>query len=96
MRNLRRNDTDLLKKPVQNKHYSRIQTFYFMIIKFSLFLPSRLFGVVSKFYCLRTSTGFYHTLFNDPTRDSIANNFVISVYCRCLQILYQIALFYKI
>ena len=22
-----------------------------------------------------------HTLFNDPTRDSIANNFVISFYC---------------
>ena len=36
------------------------------------------------------------TLFNDPTRDSIANNFVISFYCRCLQILYQIAFFYKI
>ena len=31
------------------------------------------------------------TLFNDATRDSIANNFVIGVYCRCLQILYQIA-----
>ena len=30
------------------------------------------------------------TLFNDPTRDSIANDFVIGVYCRCLQILYQI------
>ena len=28
-----------------------------------------------------------HTLFNDPPRDSTANNFVISVYCRCLQIL---------
>ena len=36
------------------------------------------------------------SLFNDPTRDSIANNFVISVYCRCLQILYQITFFYKI
>ena len=36
------------------------------------------------------------TLFNDPTRDSIANNFVISFYCRCLQILYQITFFYKI
>ena len=36
------------------------------------------------------------TLFNDPTRDSIANNSVISVYCRCLQILYQIAFFYRI
>ena len=35
-------------------------------------------------------------LFNDPTRDSIANNFVIGVYCRCLLILYQIAFFYKI
>ena len=23
-------------------------------------------------------------LFNDVTRDSIANNFVIGVYCRCL------------
>ena len=32
------------------------------------------------------------TLFNDP----ITYNFVISVYCRCLQILYQIAFFYKI
>ena len=36
------------------------------------------------------------TLFNDLTRDSIANNFVIDVYCRCLQILYKIAFFYKI
>ena len=36
------------------------------------------------------------TLFNDLTRNSIANNFVIDVYCRCLQILYQIAFFYKI
>ena len=35
-------------------------------------------------------------LFNDVTRDSIANNFVIDVYCRCLQNLYQIAFFYKI
>ena len=35
-------------------------------------------------------------LFNDPTRDSIANKFVISAYCRCLQILYQIDFFYKI
>ena len=35
-------------------------------------------------------------LFNDPTRDSIANNFVIGVYCRCLKILYQIIFFYKI
>ena len=35
-------------------------------------------------------------LFNDLTKDSIANNFVIGVYCRCLQILYQIAFFYKI
>ena len=34
-----------------------------------------------------------NTLFNDLTRDSIANNFVIDVYCRCLQILYQIAFF---
>ena len=34
-----------------------------------------------------------NTLFNDPTRDSIANNFVIGVYCRYLQILYQIAFF---
>ena len=33
------------------------------------------------------------TLFNDLTRDSIASNFVIDVYCRCLQILYQIAFF---
>ena len=36
------------------------------------------------------------TLFNDFTRDSIANNFVIDVSCRCLPILYQIAFFYKI
>ena len=36
------------------------------------------------------------TLFNDLTRDSIANNFVIDVYSRCLQILYQISFFYKI
>ena len=28
------------------------------------------------------------TLFNDLTRDFIANNFVIDVYSRCLQILY--------
>ena len=37
-----------------------------------------------------------NALFNDHTRDSIANNFVIGVYCRWLQILYQIAFFYKI
>ena len=36
------------------------------------------------------------TLFNDLTRDSIANNFVTDVYCRYLKILYQIAFFYKI
>ena len=36
------------------------------------------------------------TLFNDLTRDFIANNFVIDVYCRCLQILYKIAFSYKI
>ena len=36
------------------------------------------------------------TLFNDLTRDSIANNLVIGVYYRCLQILYEIAFFYKI
>ena len=35
-------------------------------------------------------------LLNDVTRDSIANNFVIGVYCRYLQILYQIAFFYEI
>ena len=29
-------------------------------------------------------------LFYDLTRDYIANNFVIDVYCRCLYILYQI------
>ena len=29
-----------------------------------------------------------YSLFNDITRDFIANNFVIDVYCRCLQILY--------
>ena len=34
---------------------------------------------------------FTYTLFNDPTRDSIANNFVIGVYCICLEILSQIA-----
>ena len=36
------------------------------------------------------------TLFNDLTRDSIANNFVIDIYCRCLQILYPTVFFYKI
>ena len=36
-----------------------------------------------------------YTLFYDLTRDSIANNFVINFYCRCLQILYQIAIYYK-
>ena len=36
------------------------------------------------------------TLFNDLTRDSIANNFVIGVHCRCLHILDQIAFFYRI
>ena len=39
---------------------------------------------------------FPATLFNDLTSDSIANNFVIDVFCRCLQILYRIAFFYKI
>jgi hypothetical protein len=28
---------------------------------------------------------------NDPTRDFIVNNFVIGVYCRCVEILCQIA-----
>ena len=28
----------------------------------------------------------YQTLFSDMTRDSISNNLVIDVYCRCLQI----------
>ena len=37
-------------------------------------------------------SGYCSTLFNDVTRDSIANNFVIDVYCRCLEILCQIAL----
>ena len=37
-----------------------------------------------------------YTTFHDVTKDSIANNFVIDVYCRCLHILYQIAFFYKI
>ena len=32
----------------------------------------------------------YGTLFNDLTRDSITNDFVLDVYCRCLQIFYQI------
>ncbi len=36
------------------------------------------------------------TLFDDVTRDSIANNFIIDVYCTCLQNSYQIAFFYKI
>ena len=36
---------------------------------------------------------FQATLFNDVT---IAKNFVIDVYFRCLQILYQIAFFYNI
>ena len=31
-----------------------------------------------------------HALFNDVTGDSIANNFVIDVYCRRLQILYKL------
>ena len=35
----------------------------------------------------------FTALFHDLPRDSIANNFVISVYCRYL---YQIAFFYKI
>ena len=48
-----------------------------------------------KQFLLKTQANLL-TLFNDPTRDSIANNFVISFYCRCLQILYQIAFFYKI
>ena len=48
-------------------------------------------GAESSFY-----VKFIATLFNDPTRDSIANNFVIGVYCRCLQILYQITFVYKI
>ena len=43
----------------------------------------------------RQLIAFLTSLFNDPTRNSIANNFVISFYCRCLQILYQIAFFYK-
>ena len=30
-------------------------------------------------------------LFNDLTRDYIANNFVIDVYCRCLEMLCQIS-----
>ena len=30
-----------------------------------------------------TSHTMKPTLFNDVTRDSIANNFVIGVYCRC-------------
>ena len=34
------------------------------------------------------------TLFYDLTRDSIANIFVTDIYCRCLQILYQIAFFF--
>ena len=36
------------------------------------------------------------TLCYDLTRDSIYNNFVIDVYCRCLQILYQFGFFYKL
>ena len=36
------------------------------------------------------------TLFYDLTRDSIANNFVDDVYCGRLQIVCQIAIFYKI
>ena len=38
----------------------------------------------------------YTTLFYDLTRDSIANNFVIDFYCRCLEILCQIAINCKI
>ena len=41
-------------------------------------------------------SGHLRTLFYDLTRDSIANNFVIDVYCRCLEILYQIAINCKI
>ena len=36
------------------------------------------------------------TLFYDLTRDAIANKSVIDVYCRCLQISYQITFFYKV
>ena len=40
---------------------------------------------------LKRQEAFKISLFYDLTRDSIANNFVIDVYCRCLEILRQIA-----
>ena len=40
----------------------------------------------------QTNKKLFFTLFYDLTRDSIANNFVTDVYCRCLEILCQIAL----
>ena len=43
------------------------------------------FKLEQKIYMLFSKIRFYKsTLFNDVTRDSIANNFVIGVYCRCL------------
>ena len=48
-------------------------------------------SITSALY-LRVGYDGTSTLFDDLTRDSIANNFVIDVYCRCLQILYEIAI----
>ena len=44
----------------------------------------------------RPYTAVHCTLFDDVTRDYKANNYVLHVYCRCLQILYQIAINCKI
>ena len=60
---------------------------------FHLFGSDWNFKFNHKRLCRCFEVKFFYTLFNDPTRGSIANNFV---YCRCLQILYQITFFYKI
>ena len=64
------------------------------------FIAAAVHRVARKGFCCECShisaRKFKDTLFNDPTRDSIANNFVIGVYCKYLQILYQIIFFYKI
>ena len=56
----------------------------------------QIFSIDMYFLKMVLATHLCPALFNDLTRDSIANNFVIGVYCRCLQILYQITFFYKI
>ena len=65
--------------------YEKKQNMYSVMVDYHCWLE--LWGILSH---------TQYTLFNDLTRDSIANNFVVDVYCRCLQILYQIAFFYKI